>query len=277
MKRLFVYSVVSIISIIAWVAVWAQTLTPTSGGSGSGTVGNCASTGGVALYAVAGTTTSCNTNLNFNGNLNVGNSGVFFAIGGSYTVNDSGNTVNLSRLDGANGASLSNNLLVRWNSTSNLGGSFDTGISRSATPGVIDIGNGSAGNTSGGFVTATATLTSLTTGTNADFLCLGAGGTILIQNSACTISSLRFKPDWKPYHDDAMAKVAKLDVGTFHLQSGPNADPNVQSLQAGLSAENVAAIAPECAIYETDMKTPKSYRQECVIALLVKAIQQLKK
>ena len=39
-------------------------------------------------------------------------------------------------------------------------------------------------------------------------------------------------------------------------------------------AENIAQVAPECAIYEDDMQTPKSYRQECVIALLVKATQE---
>lgn len=163
-----------------------------------------------------------------------------------------------------------------WGSTS-FQSAPDTGISRHATAGIVDIGNGTAQSTAGGIQTGNATLVSLTTGTNADFLCLNAGGGILIQSTACTISSLRFKPDWKPYQSDALAKVAKLDVGTFHLNTGSNADPNAASLQAGLSAESVAAIAPECAIYENDMKTPKSYRQECVIALLVKAIQELRK
>lgn len=172
---------------------------------------------------------------------------------------------------------LTNSAILGWGPGSAGSVSLDTAITRHATPGIIDIGTGALGNFSGGMQTGNATLVSLTTGTNADFLCLNSGGGILIQTTACTISSLRFKPDWKPYQDDALAKVVKLDVGTFHTETGPNADPNAKSLQAGLNAEDVARVAPECAVYENDMKTPKSYRQECVIALLVKAIQQLQK
>ncbi len=55
----------------------------------------------------------------------------------------------------------------------------------------------------------------LTTGTNADFLCLSSGGVVLLQTSACTISSLRFKPDWKPYDANAMSKIAAtVSAGT---------------------------------------------------------------
>jgi hypothetical protein len=50
----------------------------------------------------------------------------------------------------------------------------------------------------------------------------------------------------------------------------PHRDPNYGSRQIGLIAENIARVAPECAIYENDMLKPRSYRQECVIALLVK-------
>ncbi len=145
----------------------------------------------------------------------------------------------------------------------NLAG-LDTGMSR-AFPGIIAIGNGTNANTAGGIMT----------GTNADTLCLSATGTVLLQAAACTISSLRFKPDWAPYKDNALKKVVNMEVGTFHTAI-PSKDPNSESLQAGLNAENVAKIAPECAVYEDDMKTPKSYRQECVIGLLVKAVQQLK-
>lgn len=120
-----------------------------------------------------------------------------------------------------------------------------------------------------------ATLTSLTTGTNADFLCLSSGGVVLLQASACTISSLRFKPDWKPYDNDALQRVSNFEVGTFH-SSVVSRDHNSANLQAGLNAENIAKVAPECAIYEDDGVTPKSYRQECVIALLVRSVQQIK-
>ena len=119
-------------------------------------------------------------------------------------------------------------------------------------------------------------LKTLITGTNADFLCLTAGAQVVIQSSACTISSLRFKPDWKSYDGDAISIVSSLDVGTFHVDLGPvrNPDPNAYSLQAGLNAENIAKVFPLAAVYEQDMRTPKSYRQEAVIGLLVKADQQ---
>lgn len=266
--------VIAVAVVAVSIVVGGQTIQP----SGSG---------GASLSA-ANTWTSDQT---FNSNVLIPNassaipSGLFL---------DSGKTTGISKSGAGNlilGANLQNTMdfditsaalqvasgkALCWSSSTSANVSCDGGISR-LSPTIIAIGNGTAGNTAGGYITGTASLVSLTTGTNADFLCLKADGTVLIQGSACTISSLRFKPDWKPYRDDAMAKLVKLDVGTFHVNTGDNRDPNAKSLQAGLSAESVAAIAPECAVYEDDMKTPKSYRQECVIALLVKAIQQLKK
>ena len=72
----------------------------------------------------------------------------------------------------------------------------------------------------------------------------------------------------------AEPSIAKMRVASFQMKNTNNKDPNARSKQIGLIAENVAQVAPECAIYEDDMKTPKSYRQECVIALLVKATQE---
>ncbi len=155
----------------------------------------------------------------------------------------------------------------------------DTGFSRDA-PGIIDVGTGAAGSKAGSMnmaaitTTASVTFSNLVVGTNADFLCLAANGNVLIQTTACTVSSLRFKPDWKSYTGNALTKISAMEVGTFHTNI-PNNDPNWQTEQAGLNAENIAKIAPECAVYENDMKTPKSYRQECVIALLVRSIQDL--
>jgi hypothetical protein len=119
-------------------------------------------------------------------------------------------------------------------------------------------------------------LTGLTTGTNADFLCLSAGGVMLIQTSACTISTLRYKPDWSSYAGTAMDVVRQLEVGTFHLDAAftTQADPNARSLQIGLNAENIARVLPLAAVYENDMVTPKSYRQEGVIALYGRALQE---
>jgi hypothetical protein len=119
-------------------------------------------------------------------------------------------------------------------------------------------------------------LTNTTTGTNADVVCLSASGQILIQAAgSCTISSLRFKPDWKPLEAGALAEVMRLAPGSFHMAlGGSNADPNGAALQIGLNAENVAAVEPRAALYEDDMATPKSYRPEAIIALLVKGMQE---
>lgn len=119
---------------------------------------------------------------------------------------------------------------------------------------------------------ATVKLTGITTGTNADFLCLSAGSVVLLQTSACTISSMRFKnwlADIRP--EDSLGEILRLKPIAFTMK-GENRDPNYASRQVGLSAENVAEFMPACAVYEDDMKTPKSYRQECIIAELVGAI-----
>ncbi len=123
--------------------------------------------------------------------------------------------------------------------------------------------------------TSTVTLSGVTTGSNADFLCLTSGGVVTLQTSACTISSLRFKKDVQFYKGDALAEIDRLTPITFRFKDGAsNIDPNARSLQLGLPAENIAAVDPRMAVYENDMKTPKSYRQESVIALLVKGIQE---
>jgi hypothetical protein len=117
----------------------------------------------------------------------------------------------------------------------------------------------------------------VTTGTNADFVCMAAGGVLTLQASACTISSLRFKEHVRPFIGDALSNIEQLEVDSFNIKPTemPNADTNFSTRQIGLIAENIAKVLPDCAIYENDMNTPKSYRQECVIAMLVKGEQQL--
>ena len=119
----------------------------------------------------------------------------------------------------------------------------------------------------------------LGTGTNADTLCLSATGVVLIQAAACTISSLRFKTDVTNYQDSALDQIKKFEPIVFRMKAGAysNRDANAGRLQIGLAAENVAAVDTRMAIYEDDGVTPKSYRQEAVIALLVKAIQEQQK
>ena len=118
----------------------------------------------------------------------------------------------------------------------------------------------------------------ISTGTNADFLCLSSGGVVLLQGSACTISSKRFKNEIGPLQAaTALDEVLNLKPVAFTMKPSDhgNRDPNVMTPQYGLFAEDVALTDPKCAVYEDDMKTPKSYRQECIISELVGAVQQL--
>ena len=115
--------------------------------------------------------------------------------------------------------------------------------------------------------------TALSTGTNADFICLASTGQFLVQSSSCTISSRRFKTNIRDLLD--ASPILRLDVKSFQMKQTaiPNHDPNFTHPQVGLIAENVAAVVPECAVYENDMRTPKSYRPECIMALGVKVLQ----
>ena len=153
---------------------------------------------------------------------------------------------------------------VNLTATPGVGGTF-AGGSVILTPGA-----GVSGGANG-----TIQLVSLVTGTNADFLCLGSGNVVLIQASACTISSMRFKKDPGPIGGDALARIVALEPIAFTMKDAPNADPNFARRQLGLTAENVAAVDPRMAIYEDDGVTPKSYRQEAVIAALVAAVKEL--
>ena len=162
----------------------------------------------------------------------------------------------------------------------------DAGISRDGA-GVIDVGNGSPQNASGGMkmsaLTASGTITfaGVTTGTNADFACFAAGGVMTLQSTACTISSMRFKNIMGPAPTDPVSRIEALKPVAFTMRDPyehsegdfPNPDWNYDKPQVGLLAEDVAKSMPMCAIYEQDGKTPKSYRQECVIAELVGAVK----
>jgi len=150
----------------------------------------------------------------------------------------------------------------------NVNAASNTNLNSGTSSGTITIGN--SGNT------GKTVLAGISTGTNADFLCISAANVVLFQNSPCTISSLRFKQNIGSFTDDALARILALPVDTFIMKptEPPSTDPNSNSKQIGLIAEDIARIEPRCAIYEDDMKTPKSYRPECMIALLVAGTQQ---
>jgi hypothetical protein len=140
------------------------------------------------------------------------------------------------------------------------------------------LGVSTSGNVTIGETAGTVAINHIVTGTNVDFVCLGSGGVLLIQASACTISSGRFKNiDGGLADGEALADVLALRPVAFRMKAamGPNADPNYAAPQLGLTAENVASVEPRAAVYEDDMRTPKSYRQESIIAMTVGSIRAL--
>lgn len=117
----------------------------------------------------------------------------------------------------------------------------------------------------------------VTTGTNADFACFSTGGVFTLQTSACTISQRHLKENFTQLTEDVAIRDLMMLTPTkfnFKATNPPNPDPNAGSMQYGFIAEEVAAVDPNLSIYENDMKTPKSYRQEAMISMLVKVVQK---
>jgi hypothetical protein len=142
---------------------------------------------------------------------------------------------------------------------------------------LVRITGGGTPSTAAASFSGTLALPSITTGTNADFVCMTSGLVFVIQASSCTISSLRFKENVVDITDDVLPKVLDLRVASYNLKAmaRPNRDNNFDRPQLGLIAENIAEVFPLCSIYERDLKTPKSYRPECIGAMLVKGEQEI--
>jgi hypothetical protein len=152
----------------------------------------------------------------------------------------------------------------------NNAGASNISVCSTSCSGTITIGNSSN--------TGKLVLAGLSTGTAADVMCIASGGVIILQAAgSCTISSVRFKDNVTPWDGDALPELAKLKTFTFTMKAAkePNRDPNYASKQIGLTAEEIAKVEPKCSIYERDMKTPKSYRVECVLAMVIKGEQEL--
>ena len=217
------------------------------------------------------------------GSLNVSVAGT-----GVATLASSGANANNIVLDNAAGGQavslvFSDATTQKWLINKGAGNGFtitDSANSKTAlaisTAGVIALGETAVtGNTLVGGAGGWA-IPSATTGTNTNFGCFAAGNVFTIQSSACTISSMRFKNLIGPYKaGGALETVERLEPIVFTMKQSdpPNPDINYTLPQIGLSAENVAEVAPRCAVYENDGVTPKSYRQECLIAVLVAAVQ----
>jgi hypothetical protein len=127
--------------------------------------------------------------------------------------------------------------------------------------------------------TGTVAIPGVTTGTNADFACFASGGILQLQSTACTISSRRFKENIVDLPESGgLSDILALRPVQFNMKhlGAENGDPvNFYHTQPGLIAEEVAAVNKNLGVYEKDDKTLKSYRQEALIAELVKSVQQL--
>jgi hypothetical protein len=232
---------------------------------------------GTAGANFTGAITQINASSSFVTNIGTGSTSSNVNIGGGSNTVLIGSNTNINGVVNINVGNNATTNIGTGSTTSQvtIGGNANTlGIhatvninNNAADTGIITIGNSTT--------TGVTKLAGLSTGTNADFLCLSAGNVVLIQASACTISSQRYKDLLGPWPGDAGVALGKLQVYRFMLKPELWAeDPNSRTIQAGITAEDVASALPDCAIYDPDMKTPKSYRQECLIAILVKAQQE---
>lgn len=121
------------------------------------------------------------------------------------------------------------------------------------------------------------TINGITTGTNADFLCLSSLGVVLLQTTACTISKSTYKENVINISGvTAMKTIMALKPVKFNMkQTNPkNSDPNFLHPQYGFLAEGVASVDKNLSVFDNDMTTPKSWRQESMIALAISGLQQ---
>ena len=141
---------------------WQAQNFPNGNGTGSGTVGNCTGAG-LAYYAGAGTTTSCDTNITDNGSgrllipagsgsapsialTTASGTGITFPAAGAVDMTGSGGST--FECSGASHyCELPNTSAFVW-TNGGIGGTIDSGFSRDAAA-VLDAGNGSNGDTTG--------------------------------------------------------------------------------------------------------------------------------
>lgn len=160
---------------------------------------------------------------------------------------------------------------------------FQVGVSNATQGGAMTIGSTglvSIG-TSVPVIGGPLTISGLSTGMNADFLCLSSTGVVLLQSSSCTISKRQFKENIIDLDDSSLDEVMEFKPVQFNMKSQKNADgkeiqnadKNFSHTQIGFIAEDVAEIDPRVTVYEQDEKTPKSWDERKFVALLTKAVQ----
>lgn len=173
------------------------------------------------------------------------------------------------------------------NSSTNTNGNGDNSFTINATGGLW-----LAGGTTNGFEINTSGVDFLlnqgTSGTITDAVCVTSGGQIVLDTSAtvCGLSTARVKdvlgdydallrPNGEP--DDALAEIMDMDPMVFRRKYDPGAyaqNPNYRAAQIGMLAEDVAAVDPRLTVYEEDGVTPRSWRLDAMISLLVAGVQE---
>lgn len=151
----------------------------------------------------------------------------------------------------------------------------------------IDIGDAIYGSTAaatGGAVVklgGKVYLPSVGGGTAYAAVCITSAGLLIIDTGAnCFGSQRKLKENFADVSGaTAMSDLLALKPTQFNFKAttSPNRDPNATATQYGFIAEDVAAVDPKLAVYTDDMKTPKSWRVQSVLALLVKATQDQQK
>jgi hypothetical protein len=198
-------------------------------------------TNGIGIYSTPSTLTSLRVNLDNNGLLMQGNTGVL------------------------------------WNPNNPISAGNDTGLFR-ISAGVLAVGNGGAGDFSGGMKMTTlnvvgssvnmaglGTSSAATTGT----LCWTTGtGLVNVDTTlACLSSSIRFKHDAEPL-TNSLAKVLAMEPISFVRNDKPEL-----GRQIGLMAEQVETVDPRLVGYD-DAGKPLGVRYMNAVALLVGAIKE---
>jgi hypothetical protein len=86
---------------------------------------------------------------------------------------------------------------------------------------------------------------------------------------------MRFKHDINPFTASVLNAVDLIHVKTFIYNDAlTNKDNNERLTKLGIIAEDVRKFFPICTVYERDLKTPKSWDDRCMIAVLFKAVQE---
>lgn len=242
----------------------------------------CADTGGqVSLFgwAVEAGNTNCANDTAFGyfalGAANGGHDNTAFGNFAAAAVT-SGNG-NIAIGDGAMAQNVTtgvNNIVIgNWWPASNVSNTIGIGM---IAPGSIQVTGSGTLATEVVTLRGAITLTDVTTGTNADVLCLTAGKVVTLQAAgSCTISKRILKENFGPV-ENATALLMELKPTAFNFKktSPENADPNATTRQIGFIADEVESVDKRLALYDNDMKTPKSWRQDGVIALLTKGFQE---